>query len=142
MALFLPHRVWLLGLGPGWHRDKAFRGQKVERYTLSMFGDEETDGDLLLLRAEYDPSQLADNPHVRSTQQAWMLCTEDPIDFPDKPGPGARLVEDTEGSALIFTDHDQALEQLATVSEDVRPLLELRRAGEPSVQGLAQAVLE
>jgi hypothetical protein len=138
MPLFLPHQ--------GQHVTFTQELEELGDHPLFERIDEantnimEYPPDEAVLQLDHDLTPLREAGLVRSVRPIWFWTNDDPAPLP-RGGLGQRI-SDCAGAALVFHDREQALQDLAQVSDPVKVLLTLRDSGPAAARPLARAALD
>ncbi len=137
MALFLPHRCWLLTAREGVSIEESAWPIEMDGVNWNLLEEPENQA---VLAGGCDVEALRADPRVVSIDPVWVFTSEDPVELPEEHG--GRYEQVCAGSSLISTDRDLALRDLARVAEPVRQLLEVCAAGPAVARPLARRVLD
>jgi hypothetical protein len=136
MSLVLPHRGWLITCTEDCTFEDHPLGDAFEQLNLGLF---EEDFPEVAMSADYDPAVLRGHPRVVSVQEMWYFTNYD-IELSDDLS--GRWICSCMGNAVVHSNRETALEDLARVHEPVRLLRGLCQTGARQVRLLARAALD
>jgi DNA-binding beta-propeller fold protein YncE len=146
MPLMLPFPVWHVRFHRrGWapSGDAPELGPTCERRDCHLFDENEPER---CYEGGFDPALFDGDPRVKEVGRAWYFTDDDlwhaapDAELPRRPR--GRLIESPMGRALLYTDRETALEEVAAVCPPTALVLRLSREAPEPLRRLARAVLD